>query len=57
MTQKDLQLIEEAKKLSYIDWYAVSKMEDEAETQQAKEILHSITMRLYHLEEAACGCL
>jgi len=55
MTEKDKKLIEEAEKLSYSDWFLVR--EDEADTEEAREILHSIASRLYHTEEYYCGCL
>ena len=49
MTTKDKELIERANKLHYTEWNMIN--EDEAETPEAKEILHRIMMTLYHREE------
>ena len=49
MTTKDKELIERANKLHWSEWDKIN--EDEAETPEAKEILHRIMMTLYHREE------
>ena len=49
MTTKDKELIERANNLHYTEWNMIN--EDEAETPEAKEILHRIMMNLYHREE------
>lgn len=51
MTEKDKELIEKANKLNFIDWSYVEKWSKEADTEEAREILHSISNRLYHTEE------
>lgn len=57
MTQKDSKLIEAANKVHYIDWCKVSDMEKEAESDEAKRILHNIASSLYHQEEWSVGLL
>lgn len=57
MTQKDSKLIEAANKVHYIDWCKVSDMEKEAESDEAKRILHNIASSLYHQEEWSAGLL
>ena len=57
MTEKDKKLIEKAEQTNYIDWYLVSKMEEEAESEEAQQLLHSISSRLYHIEEYYAGLL
>lgn len=49
----DVQLVNEAKKLSYTEWMVVRS--DEAETAEGYEALESVKSRLYHMEEASCG--
>ena len=46
---KDKEHIERANKLHWSEWNMIN--EDEAETSEAKEILHRIMMTLYHREE------
>lgn len=53
MTEKDLRLIEKAEKVYHGDWWMVSGMAKEADTEAAKERLHDIAMRKYHLDEYA----
>ena len=55
LTQTDRDLIEKAKKCT--EWYDASRMEDRAESNEAKEILHNITMRLYRADEWLAGTL
>lgn len=53
MPDSDKELIKRAKSIQRYDtrWEEVSKMEDDAITDEAKELLHSITMIMYHREE------
>ena len=55
MTEKDKELIEEGNKSGC--WYAVHKLEEQAESEEAKEILHSRSSYLYHSEEYENGLL
>ena len=55
MNEHDLQLIRKARKLHYTDWMMIR--EQDAETVAGYKGLHNIASRLYHLEEAANGCL
>lgn len=57
MTEKDKRLIEEARNVSYTEWYLVGDMMKEADTEEAKKILHSIESSKYHTEEYYAGCL
>lgn len=57
MTAKDITLIEEAKKYSYIDWYKVCDLEEQAESEEAREKLHNISTSLYHTDEYYAGLL
>lgn len=56
-TQKDWERIEEAKKLHYIDWGRAADLEDEAESEYARRVIHDIRTYLYHMEEASAGML
>ena len=56
-TPKDWERIEEAKKLHYIDWGRAADLEDEAESEYARRVIHSIRTYLYHMEEASAGML
>lgn len=51
MTSKDIELIKMAEKLTSIDWSYAENWCKEADTEEAKSILHSIANRLYHTEE------
>lgn len=57
MTEKDLKLIEEANTYDYTQFHKVIELEERAESEEAREKLHSIACRLYHTEEYYCGCL
>jgi hypothetical protein len=52
MTQKDLGLIEQARKATSIEWGSVFALADQADTEEAFEELTSIARALYHKEEA-----
>lgn len=54
--QSDLDLIAEAEGLEW-GQIAYRHMEDEAESNWAKERIHSICSWKYHSEERRCGCL
>lgn len=57
MTEKDIELIKKAKKLQSIDWAISVQYEKEADTEEAKDILHSISNQLYHTEEYWAGLI
>lgn len=57
MTDKDKKLIEKARRTHYIDWHLVCDMEEQADTEEAREILHRIACSLYHREEYYVGLL
>lgn len=37
--------------IPYTDWVYIDHWEDEAETEEAREIFHSAIRRMYHTEE------
>ena len=39
------------------NWSAISELEEKAETKTAREMIHSMAVRMYHNEEAACGII
>lgn len=57
MTEKDKKLIARARKLSYTQHYEIDRLQDEAESEEAKRILRQIEITLYHQEEFHAGCL
>lgn len=58
MTENDKLLIAEARRIyKNGHWLSVSALEDKAETKTARKMLHSIAVRMYHNEEAACGII
>lgn len=57
MSEKDKSLIEQARKTSYIEWYLISDLIEQAESREAKEMLHSIQSSKYHTEEYYTGIL
>ena len=57
MTEKDKALIEQAMGIHYTSWYMIESLEEQAETQEARERLKTIAVHKYHLEEASEGCL
>jgi hypothetical protein len=52
MTEKDKNLIEQAKRFSSTEWHKADLLAEQAETSEARETLHDISKRLYHREEA-----
>lgn len=58
MTQNDKSLVAEARRMMRtFNWSAISELEEKAETKTARKIIHSIAVRMYHNEEAACGII
>ena len=58
MTENDKSLVAEARRIYKTGhWSAVSALEDKAETKTARKMIHSIAVRMYHNEEAACGII
>ena len=57
MTEKDFELIERAKNIPYTHWYDIEDLEKEADTEEAREQLHSILSYKYHTEEYYAGCI
>ena len=61
MTEKDKKLIEKAdfieKREGCIAWYKVSCLEKEAESDDVKQRLHDLAVRMYHKEEYYAGLL
>jgi hypothetical protein len=55
MNEHDKNMVDRAKELHYTDWMEVH--EGDAETVAGFKALRSIASHLYHLEEAANGCL
>lgn len=49
MTEKDKQLIEKAKNTPFIKWYEIEP--EEAESDEARKILHNISFAKYYEEE------
>lgn len=58
MTENDKSLVAEARRIYRTGhWSSVSALEDKAETKTARKMIHSIAVRMYHNEEAACGII
>lgn len=57
MTAKDQRLLDTANSLHFTDWYFCQKLEAEAESEEAKRMLHDQASRLYRKEEAFAGLL
>lgn len=55
MTDNDLQLLKLAEGMSYTEWGQVLDFAEKADTDEAKQSLRQIAIRLYHCEEALCG--
>lgn len=54
--QSDLDLIAEAEKMEW-GQIAFRNIEDEAQSNWAKDRIHSMMVRGYRREESRCGCL
>lgn len=58
MTKNDKSLVTEARRMMRtFNWSVISELEDKAETKTARKMIHSIAVRMYHNEEAACGII
>lgn len=57
MSEKDKELIEKARSISYTEWYAIEELIKQAESNEVKERLHSIQSSKYHTEEYYAGIL
>ena len=57
MTMKDRELVKRARALSWHDWPLVADMEEQAESAEARQMLHSIVVAGYHREEASAGMI
>lgn len=57
MSEKDKALIEKARSISYTEWYSIEELIEQAESNEAKERLHSIQSSKYHTEEYYAGIL
>ena len=57
MTTKDRALVKRASALSWHDWPLVADMEEQAESAEARQMLHSIAVAGYHREEASAGMI
>lgn len=55
MTEKDRLLIQQAERL--IDDDDVDALRRQADTEECRQRLTQIMIRLYHREEAGCGCI
>lgn len=55
MTEKDLQLIEQAEQLSCIFWDTAFELMEQAETDEARKRLRQIGIELHHREEGLNG--
>ncbi len=56
LPQSDIDLIARASKMEW-GQIAFRHMENEAQTEWAKERIHSMMVRGYRREESRCGCL
>lgn len=57
MTARDVELIECARAVPDELWYEVDGFIDEAETEEARELLRGIRRWLYRREEFRCGMM
>lgn len=55
MSEKDRMLIERANNTSCYDWYSISSLILEAESEEAKQKLEQIRNNKYHMEEYKSG--
>jgi hypothetical protein len=52
LTAKDAAAIERAKRLPNQLWHEVMDMENAADTEEARQILHGIRTHKYHMDES-----
>lgn len=57
MTDKDKELVRQAKALGYADFGIAFDLARQAETEEARQILHSIATSLYRTDEYHSGLL
>ena len=57
MTKKDKKLIKKANEYCAIQWFKVDELIEQAESEEAKNELRTISSRLYHQEEYFEGLL
>ena len=57
MSEKDKNLIKQAREMNSIYWYRISDLIEQAESREARETLHSIQSYKYHTEEYYAGIL
>lgn len=57
MTEKDKQLIAQARCLNYTEWYEARKLAEQADTEEARRCIIGIEQELYHKEEYYAGML
>lgn len=57
MTEKDKQLIAQARCLNYTEWYEARKLAEQADTEEARRCIIGIEQELYHKEEYYAGVL
>lgn len=57
MSEKDATLIAKARAISYVNWYMIDDLIEQAETEETRETLRSIRSSKYHTEEYYSGCL
>ena len=57
MSEKDKCLIEQAKKIQFIDWSLIDVLIDKAESLETKNILNKMHISKYHEEECFDGII
>lgn len=57
MSEKDKQLIAQARATNYTDWHCIDHLIEQAESPEAKEKLTDIRNYKYHMEEYKSGLL
>jgi hypothetical protein len=55
LSVNDQNLIDKANTIGYTEWYIVSDLMDLAESEEAKETLKRLSLRLYRTEEGKNG--
>ena len=57
LTEGDKNLIAQAEKIHYTEWFKAGELAEKAESELAKNILRNIETNLYHQEEFHAGLL
>ena len=59
MPELDRERVRKARELGndYTKMYVAEQLQSECETFMAKTLIKDVLVRLYHMEEASCGCL